>query len=236
MRLQKAIASAGVCSRRKAEELIKAGRVLVNGEIVTQMGARVDPERDRIEVDGRPIAREAHRYIALNKPAGVVSTARDPEGRPTVVDLVPAGVRVYPVGRLDCDTEGLILLTNDGALAYRLTHPSYGVQKVYEALLKGEITEKAVRALEQGVVLEDGPTGKAEVRVLEASRGRSRIRLAICEGRNRQVRRMAEAVGFPVLHLKRLSVGPVQLGNLKKGEWRYLSAAEVRRLKATVGL
>ncbi len=235
-RLQKVIASAGICSRRKAEELIRAGRVSVNGDVVTHMGVQVDVHRDKIEVDGRRIAAEPFRYIALHKPAGVVSTAKDPENRKTVLDLVPSDIRLYPVGRLDYDTEGLILLTNDGALTHRLTHPSYEVDKVYEAVLQGEVTRGAIKQLQSGVELDDGPTEPAKVSVLESGGGQSRILLTIHEGRNRQVRRMAEAVGFPVVRLKRLSVGPVELGRLKKGEWRPLTAAEVGRLRAMVGL
>ena len=235
-RLQKVIAAAGVCSRRRAEALIEAGRVKVNGEVVRRLGVQVDPRRDVIEVDGRRLEFKPLRYYALHKPAGVVSTARDHLGRRTVVDLVPSEVRVYPVGRLDFDTEGLLLLTNDGALAYRLTHPSYEVEKVYEAVLRGAITPEAVRRLREGVMLEDGMTKPARVSVTAVRNGRSTVRIAIHEGRNRQVRRMAEAVGFPVQYLKRVAVGPIALGSLKRGQWRHLSDDEVRRLKAAVRL
>ncbi len=237
VRLQKVIAEAGLCSRRKAEALILEGRVRVNGEVVDRLGVRVDPQRDRIEVDGKPLAIEPKAYIALHKPKGVITSVRDPRGRRTVVDLLPEmGLRLYPVGRLDYDTSGLLLLTNDGELAFRLTHPSFGVEKVYIAELKGCITDEAVRRLERGVPLEDGLTSPARVKVLRRSPGASRIEIAIHEGRNRQVRRMAEAVGFPVVELIRVRFGPVTLDGLKSGEHRRLSPGEVAALRACVNL
>src|SRR6266508_6287891 len=195
MRLNAYLARAGVASRRAADELIKAGRVRVNGEpgeLNTFVGSG-----DAVEVDGRPVGKQRLAYLLLNKPAGVVTTARDPQGRPTVVGLVPAEPRVVPVGRLDTDTTGALVLTNDGQLAHRLAHPRYEVEKVYEAEVEGEPSDEALAALEQGLDLDDGPTAPASVRRL----GPSRIQLAIHEGRKHQVKRMCEAVGHPVRRL-----------------------------------
>jgi 23S rRNA pseudouridine2605 synthase len=231
MRLAKYLAHAGVASRRAAEKLIAEGRVSVDGAVVT------DPARDvvdanRVALDGRPLEGPEQRvYYALNKPPGVLSTARDTHGRPTVLSLVPAarGLRLYPVGRLDADTSGLMLLTNDGELANGLTHPRYEVPKTYRAKLAGgPITADALRALRQGVELEDGLTAPARVRRL----GPHEIELTIHEGRNRQVRRMCAAVGHPVKTLERVAFGPLRLGRLAPGGYRRLSAGELRRLQA----
>jgi 23S rRNA pseudouridine2605 synthase len=233
MRLAKHLAHAGVSSRRAAEQLIAQGRVAIEGEIVT------DPARDvgesaHITVDGRPLAaqREERVVYALHKPVGVLSTARDTHGRPTVVQLVPAGeLRLYPVGRLDADTSGLILLTNDGELANRLTHPRYEVPKTYRARVAGgPVGARALRALREGVELEDGPTAPARVRRL----GADEIELTIHEGRNRQVRRMCAAVGHPVTALRRVAFGSLRLGDLVPGAYRRLSAAEVERLRGSL--
>jgi len=230
-RLQKLLARIGVGSRRVCEDLIADGRVTVNGE-VAELGRRVDPERDRVEVDGVPVGvRPGLVYYLLNKPGGVVTTAADTHGRPTVVELVPAEPRVFPVGRLDADTEGLLLLTNDGELAHRLTHPSFGVEKEYVAEVEGTPSAGAVRRLRDGVELDDGVTAPAKV----AASG-SVVRITIHEGRNRQVRRMCEAVGHPVRRLVRVRIGPVFDRRLKPGEWRPLTTTEVRALeKATAG-
>jgi 23S rRNA pseudouridine2605 synthase len=229
-RLQKVLARAGLGSRRVCEELIAAGRVTVNGE-VARLGRRVDPERDAVALDGVPVVvRDGLVYYLLNKPAGYVSTASDPEGRPTVVDLVPATPRVYPVGRLDYDTEGLLLLTNDGDLTQLLTHPSHGVVKTYLAEVEGEPSPGAIRRLREGVQLDDGPTAPARVTVVQRRRGSTAVELGIHEGRNRQVRRMCEAVGHPVRRLVRTRIGPLRDGSLKPGTWRALSASEVRTL------
>jgi 23S rRNA pseudouridine2605 synthase len=221
VRLNAYLARAGVASRRKADELIKAGRVTVNGR-PGQLNMFVE-RTDRVEVDGEPVAPQPLTYVLLHKPAGVVTTARDPQGRPTVVDLVANDVRVVPVGRLDVDTTGALLLTNDGELAHRLAHPKYEVEKVYEAEVEGEPSEEALRQLAEGVELEDGRTAPADVRRL----GPSRIELAIHEGRNRQVRRMLEAVGHPVRRLHRSRYAGVTLDDLAPGEWRELEQDEL---------
>jgi 23S rRNA pseudouridine2605 synthase len=229
-RLQKVLARAGLGSRRVCEELIADGRVSVNGE-VAQLGRRVDPERDAVALDGVPvIVRDDLVYYLLNKPAGYVSTASDPEGRATVVELVPDAPRVYPVGRLDYDTEGLLILTNDGELTHLLTHPRFGVVKTYLAEVEGDPAPAAVRALREGVQLDDGPTAPARVKVVQRREGTTAVELGIHEGRNRQVRRMCEAIGHPVVRLVRTRIGPVRDGSLKPGTWRALTTTEVRRL------
>jgi 23S rRNA pseudouridine2605 synthase len=229
MRLAKYLAHAGVASRRAAERLIAAGRVRVEAELVTDP-ARDVGEHSRVSVDGDPVAGPEPRVLyAVNKPVGVVSTARDPERRPTVVELVPAhGLRLYPVGRLDADSSGLILLTNDGELANRLTHPSFQVAKTYRAKLGGgRVGEDALNALREGVELDDGSTAPARVRRVSGNL----IELTINEGRNRQVRRMCAAVGHPVLELRRTGFGPLRVDGLEEGAHRRLSAAEVERLR-----
>lgn len=236
-RLQKVIAQAGIASRRQAEQLITSGRVKVNGELVTTLGVKVDPARDSVEVDGEPIRFDSPVYVMLHKPPGVVTTVSDPQGRMTVMDLVaPVSARIFPVGRLDYNTRGLLLLTNDGRLAHRLTHPSYGVMKVYLARLKGAVTSAAIRRLEAGVLLEDGMTAPAEVSLVRKDAGTSWVRIGIREGRNRQVRRMADAVGFPVLELIRVRFGPLELGDLPEGSFRPLQEDEVRALKRAVSI
>jgi 23S rRNA pseudouridine2605 synthase len=226
MRLNAYLARAGVASRRSADELIKAGRVTVNGE-PGELNTFVE-SRDRVEVDGRLVERQALAYVLLHKPAGVVTTARDPQGRPTVVDLVQHPARVVPVGRLDADTTGVLLLTNDGPLAHRLAHPRYGVEKVYEAQVEGEPSDEALARLAEGVELEDGRTAPARVRRLH----RSRVELALHEGRKHQVKRMLEAVGHPVVWLRRTRYAGLGVEGLEPGEWRELTAAEVEKLRA----
>jgi 23S rRNA pseudouridine2605 synthase len=231
-RLQKVLAVRGWGSRRVCEDLISAGRVTVNGEVAA-LGRRVDTEHDTVEVDGVPIGvRPGLVYYLLNKPAGVVSTASDTHDRPTVVDLVPAEPRVYPVGRLDLDTEGLLLLTNDGELAQRLTHPSHGVDKEYLAeVAGGNVAQGKLRRLRDGIELEDGTTAPAKVS--QPSPGV--LRLTIHEGRNRQVRRMCEAIGHPVQRLVRVRIGSLRDAGLAPGQWRELTAAEVKGLIESVG-
>ena len=225
-RLQKVLAVRGWGSRRVCEEMIAAGRVTVNGAIAI-LGRRVDVEHDRVEVDGVPVGvRPGMVHLLLNKPAGVVCTAHDPQGRPTVVELVPSEPRVYPVGRLDAATEGLLLLTNDGELAHHLAHPSHGVEKEYLADVEGTVSAGDVRRLREGIELDDGLTAPAKVS--QPSPGV--LRITIHEGRNRQVRRMCEAVGHPVQRLVRVRIGPLRDPQLAPGEWRALTDAEVRGL------
>jgi len=226
VRLNAYLARAGVASRRGADELIKAGRVTVNGE-PGQLNTFVQ-SRDRVAVDGERVALQRLAYVLLHKPAGVVTTARDPQGRPTVVELVPSEPRVVPVGRLDADTTGALLLTNDGPLAHRLAHPRYGVEKVYEAEVEGAPDDAALDALRNGIELEDGPTSPARVRRLAPTR----IELALHEGRNRQVRRMLEAVGHPVRALHRSAYAGLTLEGLEPGRWRELEPSEVDALRA----
>jgi 23S rRNA pseudouridine2605 synthase len=225
VRLNAYLARAGVASRRKADELIKAGRVRVNGG-VGQLNTFVG-RGDRVEVDGEEVRPQRLAYVLLHKPAGVVTTASDPQGRPTVVELVDLDVRVVPVGRLDVETTGALLLTNDGELAHRLAHPKYEVEKAYEAEVEGEPSEEALRRLAEGVALEDGVTAPAEVRRLVPSG----VELSIHEGRNRQVRRMLEAVGHPVRELHRSRYAGLGVTELASGEWRELTPEEVRVLR-----
>jgi 23S rRNA pseudouridine2605 synthase len=230
MRLNAYLARAGVASRRGADELIEAGRVTVNGTR-GELGTFVE-RRDDVRVDGRRIGAQPLRHVLLNKPRGTITTARDPQGRPTVVDLVGGDVRVVPVGRLDRNTTGALLLTNDGPLAHRLAHPRYRVEKVYVVDVEGEPDDDVLRALARGVVLDDGPTAPARVRRL----GPSRIELGLHEGRNRQVRRMLEAVGHPVRRLRRARYAGLGTGRLRAGEWRDLTRGEVASLRRLVGL
>ena len=226
-RLQKVLARAGFGSRRLCEELIADGRVTVDGEVAV-LGRRVVLERDHVEVDGATVGiRPGLVHYLLNKPAGVVTTASDPQGRPTVVQLVPGEPRVFPVGRLDADTEGLLLLTNDGDLAHRLTHPSFGVEKEYLAEVRGEPARAALRRLREGVELDDGLTAPARASLLAPNL----VRIVIHEGRNRQVRRMCEAVGHPVVRLVRTRIGPLGDRTLAPGRWRRLTTDEVRGLE-----
>ena len=230
VRLQKVLARVGLGSRRACEELIADGRVTVDGHEAT-LGDRVDPAVARVEVDGVPIGiRPDLVHYLLNKPAGVVTTADDPQGRPVVVDLVPAEPRVFPVGRLDMDTEGLLLLTNDGDLAHRITHPSYGIEKEYLVEVEGEPARGALRRLREGVELDDGPTAPATVGRV----GPSLLRIVVHEGRNRQVRRMCEAVGHPVRRLVRTRLAELSDPGLPPGGWRALTTDEVRALERSV--
>jgi len=231
-RLQKVLATRGWGSRRVCEELIASGRVTVNGDVAV-LGRRVDTEHDRVEVDGVPIGvRPGLVYYLLNKPLGVVTTASDPQGRPTVVDLVPAEPRVYPVGRLDVNTSGLLLLTNDGALAQRLTHPSHGVEKEYLVeVAGGAVAQGKLRSLREGIELDDGMTAPAQV----SQPTPGVLRITIHEGRNRQVRRMCEAIGHPVERLVRVRIGSLSDRSLKPGEWRELTPAELKALVEAAG-
>jgi 23S rRNA pseudouridine2605 synthase len=229
VRLNAYLARAGIASRRRAEDLIRAGRVRVNGE-TAGLATFVEPP-DRVEVDGETVEREPLAYVLLNKPTGVVTTARDPQGRPTVLGLVGLERRVVPVGRLDADTTGALLLTNDGALAHRLMHPRYEVDKVYVADVEGCPGDEALRRLAEGIDLDDGRTAPARVRRL----GPSRVELVLHEGRKHQVKRMLEAVGHPVRRLHRARYAGLGLESLRPGEWRELSAEEIELLRRTAG-
>jgi 23S rRNA pseudouridine2605 synthase len=234
-RLQKILSQAGIASRRASEQLMRDGRVTVNGAVVTELGTKADAAVDDIRVDGRRVkAVERRRYILLNKPRGYVTTRSDPQRRPTVLDLVGAREYVYPVGRLDFDSEGLLLLTNDGDLAARLTHPRHGVARVYEARVLGVPDDRDIERLARGVVVDGRRTAPAAVKRLPVRRGANdaTIVLTIREGRNRQVRKMCEAIGHPVTHLTRVAIGPIRDPRLRPGQWRELTEAEVLKLKS----
>ena len=235
-RLQRSLSRAGLASRRAGEELIRAGRVTVNGAVAS-IGDRVDPERDEVRVDGERVPlNPTLRYFALHKPAGVVTTMRDPHHRDDLSGYLPRGIGLFPVGRLDRDTEGLLLLTNDGELANRLLHPRYGVEKEYLAEVEGRPTDRTVGRLVRGVELEDGTATARSVRVVARSGARTGVRMVMAEGRKREVRRMLEAVGLPVRRLVRLRFGPIGLGQLPAGELRELGTEEVGALYRAAGL
>ncbi len=238
VRLQKVIADAGVASRRKAEELIVAGRVTVNGKVVRELGVKVDVASDHVKVDGRHLKpAPPHVYVMLNKPKGVVSTLRDPEGRPTVGDFLGGvGMRVFPVGRLDYDAEGLLLLTNHGTLAQALLHPRYHVPKTYLVKVKGVVPNEKLTLLARGVKLADGMTAPAVVKKVRKAEENSWLELTIHEGRNHQVKRMLEAVGSRVLKLLRVRFGPLLLGDLAAGSYRYLTDREANALRGVLKL
>jgi len=233
-RLQKVLAEAGIASRRKCEEIITAGRVQVNGEVVTTLGVKVNPSEDEIRVDGRAINSQAKIYVLLNKPKGVITSATDPGGRKVVTDFLP-GIkeRVYPVGRLDYDTEGLLLLTNDGEFAHLLTHPKHHVPKTYQATVKGVPHGTLLEKLRSGIQLEDGMTSPAEVEYADVNPDTNEtvIEITIYEGRNRQVRRMFDAINFPVIKLKRIKFGPIFLTGVPRGKFRHLTVSEIKELK-----
>jgi 23S rRNA pseudouridine2605 synthase len=235
IRLQKAIAQAGLMSRRAAEELIAEGRVTIDG-VVAKLGNKVDPAKVLVAIDGAPIpvAPGLVSYL-LYKPPGVISTADDPEGRQTVIDLVPEEPRVVPVGRLDADSEGLLLLSNDGELTLRVTHPRFEMEKTYQALVEGKPGKSTLRRLHDGVDLEDGPARAKKVRLVSSSGDRSLLELVMIEGRNREVRRLLEAVGHPVQRLVRTAIGPLRDQSLKPGTWRLISAEETASLYRAAG-
>jgi pseudouridine synthase len=237
-RLQKVISRAGISSRREAERLISEGRVAVNGSVVTKLGTKVDPTRDRIRIDGKVITSYPEKlYMLLYKPVGYVSTLGDPQGRPVVIDLLPHfTTRVFMVGRLDYDAEGLMLLTNDGELAHRLQHPRYHIRRTYEVKVKGVPTDDSLSLLRKGIPLDEGITQPAKVTFLERAMKNSWLKMTIYEGRNRQVKRMCAAIGYPVVKLTRITFGPLGLGNLSKGESRTLTKEEVKKLCDLVSL
>lgn len=238
VRLQKVLASAGVGSRRSCEDLIEAGRVRVNGEVVTQLGVRVDPDHVAIDVDGERVCVDSTALtIVLNKPRGVVSTMSDPEGRPSLEKYVSQySERLFHVGRLDADTTGVLLLTNDGELANRLAHPSFGVNKIYVAKVKGQVPRSLGTTLRAGVDLDDGPVRCTGAAILDIGKDASLVQVELHEGRNRIVRRMMDAVGFPVVDLVRTQFGPIRLGTLAPGETRELTPAEIGKLQQAAGL
>ncbi|MDO3679219.1 pseudouridine synthase [Paenibacillus ehimensis] len=233
-RLQKVLAEAGVASRRKCEELITAGRVEVNDKVVTTLGVKVDPSQDFIKVDGKPIRRQSKVYVIFNKPKGVITSAQDPEGRKTVTEFFKnIKQRIYPIGRLDYDTEGLLLLTNDGEFAHLLTHPKHHVPRTYLATVKGVPHGSLLDKLKNGIELEDGMTAPAEVEYQDVrpEANESVVKITIFEGRNRQVRRMFDAIHHPVIKLKRIQFGPLQLSGVPRGKFRHLTPQEVNELR-----
>ncbi len=234
-RLQKILSEIGVASRRQAEGLIREGRVTVNG-CVAQIGDKADPSRDHIKVDGRRVTLSASKiYLMVNKPKNIITTLNDPEGRPTVVDLVKSHYpRLFPVGRLDYDAEGFLLLTNDGDLAYRLSHPSFEVPRTYRVKVKGKPTREEIRKLSRGVSLTDGPTAPCRIVPLKETEENSWLEMTLHEGRNRQLKRMWEKMGYSVLKLARIRFGGLSLGKLKPGEYRPLRPAEVEKLKKLI--
>jgi len=237
-RLQKYLSRHGVASRRASEEIIASGKVKVNGVTVVTPGTKINPSEDRVEVDGKKLARpEKKVYILLNKPRDYISTVSDPAGRKKITDLLD-GVkeRVYPVGRLDYDSEGLILLTNDGDFTFHLTHPKYNVSKTYRVRVKGTVQTRDLNSLSSGIMLDDGMTAPAQVSLIDERDGNSLVEITIGEGRNRQVRRMFEKVGYEVIRLKRIKIANLSLGLLKSGQYRFLSGSEIFRLKKAAGI
>ncbi len=235
-RLQKVLAHAGIASRREAETMIEAGRVAVDGTVVRELGTKVDTENAKITVDGRPIRSERLEYWAVHKPVGVITTVDDPEGRRTARSLVPTKARVYPVGRLDADSSGLLLFTNDGELTNRLTHPRYGHAKIYRVLVGGYPGEDVLEQLRKGVMLDDGPTAPARIEAHHTTATGTWLEITLRQGRKRQIRRMIESVGYTVGHLTRIAIGPVKLGSLESGSARPLTTREVRILQHSTGL
>ncbi|MCL7486786.1 MAG: rRNA pseudouridine synthase [Desulfobulbaceae bacterium] len=230
-RLQKILARAGIASRRKCEELIKEGRISVDGRVTTELGVKVDPQKSTITFDGKPLAREDAIYILLNKPAGYVTTLSDPQGRPIVTDLLPGiAQRVFPVGRLDFDTEGALILTNDGRLGQYMQHPRHEINKTYVATVRGTLTPGRISQLEKGVIVDGQRTWPARVRVINRKKNESIVELIIHEGKKRQVRKMLAAVGHPVRSLKRTAYGNLQLGHLAPGKYRLLSEKDLKKI------
>jgi 23S rRNA pseudouridine2605 synthase len=237
MQLNKYLALCGFSSRRKAVLPIQEGRVRVNDRVVTELGTEIDPQSDTIFLDGRQLVPpQSFRYILLNKPMGAITSATDRRGRRTVLDCVDVEERIFPVGRLDYDTEGVLLLTNDGDLAYRLTHPKYGVEKVYEARVEGCVRQSAVDSLKKGVSIGENVVVKGEAEILEEKEDETRIRIRVHEGKKRQIKRMMKSVGHPVMHLTRVRFAGMTVGKLSGGEWRDLTDREVARLYKLTGL
>lgn len=236
MRLQKYLAMNGIASRRQCETYIADGLVTVNGRVVTEMGVQIDPEQDEVAFKGKPVKEQKKRItILLHKPIGVISTASDQFDRTTVIDLVDLPERLYPVGRLDYLTSGLILLTNDGDLALTLTHPRYETEKVYHAWLQGIMTEEKMKSFREGLQVDDYVTSPAKIRILRTIKDRCQVEIVLREGRNRQVRKMCETLGYPVSQLKRVAIGPLTMGELRPGQWRVLSEDEIKGLMKKQG-
>lgn len=235
LRLNKILAQAGLTSRRGADLLVLDGRVAVNGVVVREPGTQADLDVDDVRLDGRRVGgAEARHYVLLHKPAGYVTSRHDPEGRAVVTDLVTMSVRLYPIGRLDVDVEGALLLTNDGALTHRLLHPRYGIPRVYEAEVKGAVAHAALHRWREGVTLDDGPAVPLAVELVRSSTGASRLRLTFAEGRKHEVKRYCDALGHPVIRLRRIAFGPISLGALPRGAFRPLTKKELAALRAAV--
>ncbi|ADL68862.1 pseudouridine synthase [Thermoanaerobacterium thermosaccharolyticum DSM 571] len=231
-RLQKYLAECSIASRRKCEQLILDGKIKVNGTVIKNLGIKIDPDKDIVEYDGRVVAKVQHNiYIMLNKPTGFITTVKDQFGRPSVLDIIKIKDRIYPVGRLDCDTSGLLLLTNDGDIANKLMHPKHEIDKVYIAKIRGIPDDKDLDRFRNGLLLDNRLTAKAKIEILKKINNDALVKIVIHEGRNRQIRRMCELIGHPVMTLKRIKIGDLELGNLKVGQWRYLSGEEVQYLK-----
>ncbi|AGB18955.1 pseudouridine synthase [Thermoanaerobacterium thermosaccharolyticum] len=231
-RLQKYLAECGIASRRKSEQLILDGKIKVNGTVIKNLGIKIDPDKDIVEYDGRVVAKVQHNiYIMLNKPTGFITTVKDQFGRPSVLDIIKIKDRIYPVGRLDYDTSGLLLLTNDGDIANKLMHPKHEIDKVYIAKIRGIPDDKDLDRFRNGLLLDNRLTAKAKIEILKKINNDALVKIVIHEGRNRQIRRMCELIGHPVMTLKRIKIGDLELGNLKVGQWRYLSGEEVQYLK-----
>ncbi|MCL2360326.1 MAG: rRNA pseudouridine synthase [Defluviitaleaceae bacterium] len=234
IRLQKWLSQAGIASRRKAEELILSGLVSVNGEIVIELGVRADTAKDIVAVDGKPCEIPTQKvYIAMHKPEGVITTVLDPYSRPTVMDYIPREYNCFPVGRLDYDTSGLLIMTNDGNFAQMLTHPKHEVTKTYIAIVKGLPRNESLEAFRSGLTIEGKPTAPAQIEIIKKT-SNAKVRIKLREGRNRQVRKMCEAIGHPILSLKRVEIGSIKLGPLPRGEWRHLTQAELKILIAPI--
>ncbi|AFA47758.1 pseudouridine synthase [Acetobacterium woodii] len=235
MRIQKFMAECGIASRRKSEKMIAKGLVQVNGVLIKEPGFPIDPEQDEIIVAGEKITRNSKIYIMINKPKGALSTSEDTHGRQRVLDLVPIKERLYTVGRLDMDTEGLLLLTNDGDLTFYLTHPKHEFEKVYVGLVKGCPDQKSIDLFKRGMAIEDYRTAPADIKIMARNRDTSRLEMRIHEGKKRQIRKMCAAMGCPIIDLKRVAIGKLTLGGLNPGEWRYLTSDEIKYLKGDSG-
>ena len=237
MQLNKYLALCGVAARRRANRIIAQGRVVVNEEVVEKLGYKVDPEKDKIFLDGQLLELpQSYKYILMNKPSGVITSVEDDRNRKTVVDLVGANERLFPVGRLDYDTEGVLLITNDGELSYRLSHPKYEVDKVYQAWVEGNVTSQTIQKLMEGIAINPGVVVRGEAKILRRKRGKTLVEICIHEGKKRQIKRMMKAIGHPVIQLKRTRFAGLTVEGLEPGEWRELTPGEIKKLYQKVGL